>query len=121
MKKFLAEISRRIKQGKSITIYPEAHIWPYYTKIRPFKSVSFRYPIEHNVPSFCITNTYQAYRKNKIRIISYIDGPFFSKIDNNSNIKEKKESLRNQIYEQMVNRSKNSNFEYIKYIKKEEH
>ena len=41
MKNFLDAIEKRIKQGYSITIFPEAHIWPYYTKIRPFKSVSF--------------------------------------------------------------------------------
>lgn len=81
MKNFLKEVQRRIEQKKSITIYPEAHIWPYYTKIRPFKNVSFRYPIELNVPSFCITNTYQAYGKNKdkVKMVSYIDGPFFAK------------------------------------------
>ena len=77
MRNFLDEIQRKIKQGKSITIYPEAHIWPYYTKIRPFKSTSFRYPVELNCPSFCITNTYQSYGRNKVKIVSYIDGPFF--------------------------------------------
>ena len=118
MKNFLAEVRRRIGQGKGITIYPEAHIWPYYTKIRPFKNVSFRYPIELDVPSFCITNTYQAYGKNKdkVKMVSYVDGPFFAK--ETGGMQEKKEDLRNQIYEKMVERSKNSNFEYVKYIKK---
>lgn len=45
MKRFLEAIQKRIEQKSSITIYPEAHIWPYYTKIRPFKDVSFQYPI----------------------------------------------------------------------------
>lgn len=58
MKNFLEAIEKRIGKGYSITIYPEAHIWPYYTKIRPFKDVSFKYPIEQGVPSFCMTNTY---------------------------------------------------------------
>lgn len=116
MRNFLDEIQRKIKQGKSITIYPEAHIWPYYTKIRPFKSTSFRYPVELNCPSFCITNTYQSYGRNKVKIVSYIDGPFFP--EQNGGIQIKKESLRNAIYKQMIERSKNSNFEYVKYLKK---
>ena len=36
MKNFLEVIEKRIQNNSSITIYPEAHIWPYYTKIRPF-------------------------------------------------------------------------------------
>ena len=118
MKNFLEAIKYHISKGQSITIYPEAHIWPYYTKIRPFKNVSFRYPIELETPIFCITNTYQKRGKNKVKITSYIDGPFWadSKL---TSIKEKKQDLRDKVYNQMVERSKNSNFEYIKYEKKE--
>ena len=117
-KNFLATIERRIEKKSSITIYPEAHIWPYYTKIRPFKDVSFKYPVNLNKPSFCLTNTYQAYGKNKdkIKIVSYIDGPFFP--DKTLNKKEQQKQLRDKIYNCMVERSKNSNIEYIKYIKK---
>ena len=61
-KNFFYAIEKTIKDKHSITIYPEAHIWPYYTKIRNFKSVSFKYPVELNAEAFCITNTYQ---KNK--------------------------------------------------------
>ena len=119
MKNFLEAVEKRIKQGHSITIFPEAHIWPYYTKIRPFKSVSFKYPIQLKTPSFCVTNTYQSYGKNndKVKIVSYIDGPFFP--DEGLTLKEQQENLRNKIYNQMVERSKNSNIEVIKYEKKE--
>jgi 1-acyl-sn-glycerol-3-phosphate acyltransferase len=116
-KNFLLAIEKRIKEGNSVTIYPEAHIWPYYTKIRHFKSVSFKYPVKLNVPTFCMTNTYQSYGKNndKIKMVTYIDGPFFA--DEKLSLKNKQENLRNMVYEKMVERSKNSNFEYIKYKK----
>ncbi len=114
-KNFLQTIEKRIKQKYSVTIYPEAHIWPYYTKIRPFKDVSFKYPVELNVPVFSLTNTYQSCGKNKIKIVSYIDGPFFAK--NELNKKEKQKDLRNIVYKTMQERSKNSNVEYIKYVK----
>ena len=122
MKNFLKIIEKRIKKGSSITIYPEAHIWPYYTKIRNFKDVSFKYPIELEVPVFSITNTYQAYGKNKIKIESFIDGPFYPDKEENGkelNKKQKQKNLRNKVYNTMVERSKKSNIEYIKYIKKE--
>lgn len=115
MKNFLESINTKIKKGYSVTIFPEAHIWPYYTKIRPFKDVSFKYPIELNVPAFCVTNTYQSYGKNndKIQIVTYVDGPFFS--NEELPIKERKQDLRNRVYNAMVERSKNSNIEYIEY------
>ena len=116
---FLKEIEKRINQNHSITIYPEAHIWPFYTGIRNFKSVSFKYPVKLDKPAYSITNTYQRYgRKNdKIKIVSYIDGPFYP--DKSLKLKEATEKLRNEVYEQMKNRSKNSNIEYIKYEKAE--
>lgn len=121
MKNFLEVIEKRIKDGNSVTIFPEAHIWPYYTKIRPFKTVSFKYPVQLNVPTFSVTNTYQSYGKNndKVRIVTYVDGPFFSD-DGCKTMKEKQQNLRDKVYEKMVERSQNSNIEVIKYVKKED-
>lgn len=118
MKNFLEAIKQKTNKGYAITIYPEAHIWPYYTKIRPFKDVSFKYPIQLKKPAFCITNTYQSYGKNnkKIKIVSYIDGPFYP--NKELTLKEQQKELRNKIYNCMEERSKNSNIEHIKYIKK---
>ena len=116
MKNFLNSIEEKIQKKYSVTIYPEAHIWPYYTKIRPFKSVSFKYPVDLNVPVFCITNTYQKRKNNKVQIVSYIDGPFFQ--NKEIDVKQRKQELRDRVYECMVERSQNSNIEVIKYIKK---
>ena len=118
MKNFLEAIKQKTNKGYAITIYPEAHIWPYYTKIRPFKDVSFKYPIQLEKPAFCITNTYQSYGKNnkKIKIVSYIDGPFYP--NKELTLKEQQKELRNKIYNCMEERSENSNIEHIKYIKK---
>ena len=134
MKNFLETIEKRIKSNYSITIYPEAHIWPYYTKIRPFKPVSFKYPVKLDTPVFCMTNTYQSYGKKnimkeskrnvksknksykeKIKIVTYIDGPFFA--NKELTPKEQQQDLRNRVYNCMVERSKNSNIEHIKYVK----
>ncbi len=115
MRNFLQVIEKRIEKGYAITIYPEAHIWPYYTKIRPFKDVSFAYPIKLKTPVFCFTNTYQKYGKKqeKVQMITYIDGPFFP--DETLGSKEAKQKLRDQVYNTMVERSKNSNIEVVEY------
>ena len=120
MKNFLEIIEEKIKKDNSITIYPEAHIWPYYTKIRPFKAVSFKYPVKLNAPAYCITNTYQSYGKNnkKIKMVSYVDGPFYP--NEALPIKERQQDLRDRVYNKMVERSKNSNVEHIKYVKLEQ-
>lgn len=118
MENFINAIKNKINKNNVITIYPEAHIWPYYTKIRPFSNVSFKYPVEYNTPVFCLTNTYvKSKNPKKPKIITYIDGPFFK--DDSLNKKMQKQKLRDTVYECMLKRSKNSNFEYIKYIKNE--
>lgn len=116
-KNFIDAIETRIKQKQAVVIYPEAHIWPYYTKIRPFKSASFRYPVKLGVPTFAFTNTYVHRGKSKTpQIITYIDGPFYPNKD--LPVKEQIEDLRNQVYNAMSARSKLSNFETIKYLPK---
>ncbi len=118
MKNFNKCLDKRIEQKRFIMIYPEAHIWPYYTKIRPYKSLSFSYPIHYNIPAFALTNTYVKRRfGKKPRMITYVDGPFYP--DEGLSMKDARENLRNKIYNQQVLRSQNSNVEYVKYVKKE--
>ena len=115
-KNFMNTLKLRVSEGASIMIYPEAHIWPFYTKIRPFSDSSFRYPIQYGCPVFCFTNTYQKRRFSKTpRIVTYIDGPFFP--DENLERKERQADLRNRVYEAMCERSKMNNVELIKYVK----
>lgn len=117
-KNFLNAMEKRTLQGYSVVIYPEAHIWPYYTKIRPFNSSSFKYPVKFETPTFCFTNTYQKRKfSKKAKIITYVDGPFYP--NNNLSNKEKEKDLRDQVYNAMVERSKKNNIEIIKYLKKD--
>ena len=115
---FLNVIEKRIRNKNTIVIYPEAHIWPYYTHIRPFTDVSFSYPVNHGVPVFCFTNTYH---KRKIlrtaKIITYVDGPFYT--NPQLSPREQRKALRDEVYSCMCERAKLSSLEKIKYIKKE--
>jgi len=116
-KNFLYALEKRTLEGNVVVIYPEAHIWPYYTKIRNFKSSSFKYPIKFETPTFCFTNTYQKRKfSKKPKIVTYIDGPFYP--DNDLPLKEREIDLRNRIFETMKYRSEKNEIEYVKYVKK---
>lgn len=118
-RRFLDAVKTRLAERKVITIYPEAHIWPYYTGIRPFGAASFRYAIQYHVPVYCFTNTYQKRRFTRVpRIVTYVDGPFFPREELKG--KEQLKELRNRVYDTMVKRSKNSNVEMIIYQRAEE-
>lgn len=117
-KNFVNIIKERVMNNYPIVIYPEAHIWPFYTKIRPFGDASFRFPIQYNSPVYCFTNTYQKRRfSKKPKMVTYIDGPFYA--DKTLSLKEQRSDLRNKVYNVMCERSKNNNVEIVKYIKKE--
>lgn len=117
-KNFSAYMDRLVEKKRQIAIYPEAHIWPFYTKIRPFKHDSFHYPVKYKLAVFCFTNTYQkkAFGK-KPRIVTYIEGPFFP--DSSLSKPEQTRKLRDQVYQAMVENSKKNTVEMIKYVKKE--
>lgn len=116
-KNFMEYMEILINKKRKIIIYPEAHVWQYYTKIRPFKSTSFKYPVKFNTPVFCITTTYQKTKNpHKCKIVLYIDGPF--EINHDLSKKEQQEDLRNRVYNQMCERAKNSNYEKFEYIQR---
>ncbi|MBE6717708.1 MAG: 1-acyl-sn-glycerol-3-phosphate acyltransferase [Ruminococcaceae bacterium] len=113
----LSAIKKRVNDGNALCIYPEAHIWPYYTSIRPFPDDSFGYPVNQKKPVYCFTNTYQK-TKSKVRIVTYIDGPFLP--DETKSRAEQKKELRDIVYKTMTERSKNSNIKVIEYIRRKD-
>ncbi len=109
-------IKKRINDKKAVFIYPEAHIWPYYTGIRPFRDDSFIYPVKHGTAVFCFTNTYQKRKlSKKPRIITYIDGPFYP--DASRSPREQRKELRDKVYSTMLERAKLSNCIMVEYKK----
>ncbi len=114
---FNSTIKDRINEGKSVFIYPEAHIWPYFTGIRPFRDDSFSYPVKMNTPVFCFTNVYLK-RKNpkKVKIVTYVDGPFYPNTD--FSIKDARRSLRDEIFDAMLERSRLSDAVLVEYRKR---
>ena len=103
----------RLKKGHPIVIYPEAHVWEYYTEIRPFPDTSFVFPVKFDKPAFAMTVTY---KKSKLlkrpNMEVFLDGPFYP--DGNT-AKEKTADLHQKVYKAMKVRSSNSNYQYIEY------
>ncbi len=114
MRHFKAAIETRIREGACIMVFPEAHIWPYYTGIRDFPASSMKFPAELGAPSFTLTTTYHRRRfGRKPRTVSYLDGPFYP--DESLPPRQRAKELRDRIYHAMVQRSLESDYEYIRY------
>lgn len=109
-----------IKKRQYVLIYPEAHIWPYYTKIRNFPEGSFNYPARHMSPVVPVVTTW---RKpligKKPKQTMYIGEPIFPMEDKDANTN--REYLHKATLEAMIKLSNSvGQYEYIKYIKKED-
>ncbi len=117
-KSFFGAIEKRAEKGDVIVIYPEAHIWPLYTGIRPFPDSSFAYPASAGKPVFTFTTTY-AKRKlfGGVKATVYIDGPFFA--EEEATKKEQKKDLRDQVFAAMKARSELSTYSPNRFIQEE--
>lgn len=116
MKKLDEAIRLRIAQKSCVVFYPEAHVWPWYTGIRPFPAASFGFPVECDVPSYCMTVTYQKRkRSNRPGTTIYLDGPFYP--EKSLSKMKRKQKLRDDIYRCMERNSLNSTYSYIQYRK----
>ena len=113
LKNFSRDIISAAERGEWVAIYPEAHIWPYYTGIRPFGAAAFMYPAKCGLPVFAYTTVYKKRRFfKKPRREVWVDGPFFAE---GATAKARAESLRAQVYAAMVARAETSDCEYCVY------
>lgn len=106
----------RVGGGDSVTVYPEGHIWPFYTGIRPFKDDSFMFPAADGRAVYAMTN---CYRKGSFlsfpKVVTFIDGPFFA--DSKLSARENRKLLRDKCYNAMKARADiYSDYEYAEYI-----
>lgn len=116
-------VDRRLNQKKCLVIYPEAHVWPYYTGVRKFPAgdKSFKYAVRNNLPVYTMTTTYHRRKDTKRgdlpRMDIYIDGPFWP--DEKLSDEENRAKLAEKAYESMKKYAKKSTYEYFEYKKKE--
>lgn len=118
MRNYRKGIEELLKLNRVIAIYPEAHVWPYYTDVRDFGTQSFHYAVDFNSPCFAFTNIYTKRRLKFIKrpkVVTYIDGPFYP--DLSLGKKDAVEKLRNDVYNAMKKRvDENPKYNYCDYV-----
>ena len=102
-REFNKTIDRLYDRGCRIAIFPEAHIWPKYNKIREFTPVSFHYPVRLNAPCFVKTTVYRKMPGGRTRPLIIYDGPFYP--DPELSPREAKEDLCRRVFRQMEKRT----------------
>lgn len=120
MRNFVNAVDYYHRKKYEIAIFPEAHIWPYYTGVRPFKDSSFAYPANDNSPVIAF---FVAYSKpegflskfRKANTTVYLSEPIYA--DENKSKKENKKYLRDEAYKFMCECSeKYSTYEVVRYL-----
>lgn len=118
MLKLKKAINTLVNKKEVVLIYPEAHIWPYYTKIRNFKDVSFIYPAEMNKPVVPAVTIWRGKPNKKPKQTIIFGKPIYPQEDLTP--LENKKYLHDECLLQMKEiASKYPQVEYIKYIKVE--
>lgn len=124
MIKFAKAVDYCHRRGENVTIYPEAHIWPYYNGVRPFSAASFHYPVKDGSPVVAFFTAYQKPKGlsrliRKAKITVYVSDPFYP--DKTLKPKEAQNKLRNEVYDFMRECSENfSTHVVIRYLKTEQ-
>ena len=116
---FVECLRYRNKQRRNVSIFPEAHIWPYYTHIRPFSDGSFIYPAEFNAPVVPVVVTYRkrrVFRFGAPGMHVHIGKAVYP--DMSLSLPERKKKLRDYVYYFMRDMSAEcENVEWVRYVK----
>lgn len=114
MREFSRAVSERLSRGDCVVVYPEAHVWPYCTFIRPFPATSFGFAVNNHVPVFSMTATYQKRSaRSRPRMTLFVDGPFAP--DSDAPRSTQKRSLCAQVRDAMEARSMRNTQAYVEY------
>ena len=116
---FRDALKTRIGEKSAVAIYPEAHIWPWYTGIRKFSDISFDYPAESGAPCVAFVATFRRRKifKNRHPYLTVtLSDPFYP--DPSLPRAERRTDLRDRVYGFMKDTvSTPDNYEFIKYEK----
>ena len=118
MRSFLQAVEQRCREKSAIMIYPEAHLWPYYTGVRPFADASFAYPVKFGKPVVGVVTTY---RKRALSFLPpaitiTVSDPFYR--DEALDDRAARRKLRDQVYAFMCAHTDENEVEYVRYLPK---
>lgn len=120
MRKFSDAIDHHHKT-RNITVYPEAHIWPYYTGVRPFPDTSFAYAVKHGCPVFAFFTVYTEPRGflsflRKANMTVYVSDPILP--DMALPPHEARRDLCRRVYSFMCDKATLSTLSVYKYVQR---
>lgn len=114
MRRFLDAVRQRLEEGSAVVVFPEAHVWPWCTFVRPMPASAFAFAADNDVPAFSVTTTYQPRTlRSKPRATFYVDGPFFA--DASLPRAQRRQDLGRRVHDTMVARSAESTCTYVRY------
>lgn len=110
----LVGVMKKKVRTQTLTVFPEAHLWPYYNGIRPFPANAFSFPYLLDSPVVAYVTTY---RKRRVlsnvlppAITVTVSTPFYPSDYSN------KHEMRDAVYAYMCDVvEKEGSFAYIKY------
>lgn len=118
-KNFEKKLAETMEERAAVTIYPEAHIWPYCNFVRHFSEKSFSYPYKAGAP---VIAGVVVYRQRKLfknahpRAQVYLSDPIYP--DMSLKERDARLKMRDAAYDFMSRTAKEQkSFEYIRYTK----
>lgn len=118
-------IKRSLDEGKIVHLFPEASLWPYYNKLRPFKRGSFYFAVKYNVPIIPYLITFRkpkgieklVRRAPRLNII--VGEPLYANasLDSKQQIEDLSQRAE-QAMQKMLD--ENPSYEYYRYVSEEE-
>lgn len=117
-KRFFAHTRGLLESGGVISVFPEAHLWPYATFVRPFNKTCFRIAASAKA---CVVPVAVTYRQSKFfkngrpRAVVFVGEPIF--FDRNSSREANAEKFFEKSLEFIRSKvEKSDNYCYINYI-----
>lgn len=119
LEKLTNAITHYVNKKECISIFPEAHAWPYFGGIRQFKVGSFYYPTVSKCPIAAMCTIWRKvwYSKHP-KMTIYVSEPKF--YDESLSQKDNVQAYHDFVYDFFVRiHEEHPSHEYIKYIKVE--
>lgn len=108
---FIKNIDKLLKENKLVHFYPERALFPYYEEIRHFKNGAFTIAAKNNVPVIPMVFTFRNPKgirrifKSKKDVTLTILEPVYPSKDNEIDLKQKTEKLKEEVHEKMKNQN----------------
>ena len=117
LKVFSDVVVQHIADNHAVVVYPEGHVWPYYTDVRPFEAGAFHYAAKVAAPVYVATTTYRKTRwLKRPKQIIYLDGPLIA--PDGLRRKALQAWYERAVRQLMQRRAKTSDCEYVTYRRK---